>query len=249
MCTVSFIPFSNGGYSLTSNRDEYLRRKSALLPAIKKVHGHTILAPIDGHAKGTWIFASTKGISVCLLNGAFEPYDPAQVFRKSRGVILLEILKYSSVDKFINDIDLKGIAPFTLIIIQDRKKTQKLYEFIWDGESKYVRYPSAEKPQIWSSCTLYDVSIRKKRELFFDDWIQREYFGKNRPITDFHLLDSRDNAAIPIILKSEIHGTVSMTSLTYEKARIRIDYYDLINDKTYSKSINKPALLDTAAAI
>ena len=91
MCTVTFIPVRDE-FFITSNRDEKLGRKTAVTPVAYKQDGHYLIYPKDADAGGTWIALKENGDAVVLLNGAFLPHVPLPPYRKSRGLILLDII-------------------------------------------------------------------------------------------------------------------------------------------------------------
>ena len=91
MCTVSFVS-SNGKVILTSNRDENIIRPSAIEPKHYLINNKNIVFPKDAKAGGTW-YAITENANVAiLLNGAAEKHQLKSFYRKSRGLILLDII-------------------------------------------------------------------------------------------------------------------------------------------------------------
>src|ERR1043165_8417400 len=100
MCTVTFIP-TKDGICLTSNRDEHYTRGKAIKP--RKVNDITF--PADKDAGGTWIALKENGDAGVLLNGAFEKPLPAPSYRKSRGLVFLEIMQ---APLLIDEVDLSG---------------------------------------------------------------------------------------------------------------------------------------------
>lgn len=95
MCTVTFLPLGHR-VLLTSNRDEKVIRKKAIVPSIARYDETQILFPKDAQAGGTWIGVSEKGTAMVLLNGGFIKHEPAAAYRKSRGLIFLDILSQPS---------------------------------------------------------------------------------------------------------------------------------------------------------
>ena len=132
MCTVSFIPVDDK-FFITSNRDEKLNRKTALSPSIHEYKGVKFLFPKDTDAGGTWIAMKENGDAAVLLNGAFINHTAEPHYRKSRGLILLDILADEMPSTAFSKIDLKNIEPFTMILFQNKS----LFEFRWDGVEKF----------------------------------------------------------------------------------------------------------------
>ena len=182
MCTVTFIPLSNK-VLLTSNRDEKGIRKRAIHPAVEQFPKARLLFPKDAQAGGTWIGVADSGAVVVLLNGGFIKHEPAAEYRKSRGLIFLDILSESPALSSFNKINLIGIEPFTLVIWEGTK----LHECRWSGEEKYIREMDASQPHIWSSVTLYSSDIIHKREQWFNNWLQQHPKPSVEDIRKFHL--------------------------------------------------------------
>ena len=132
MCTVSFLPLENDNFILTSNRDETPLRKT-ISPKIYQENDVELLSPKDAFAGGTWIGASNRKRIVCLLNGAFEKHQRKEFYRKSRGIIVTELLTVEDAVSEIEQTNFIDIEPFTLVLI-DFKKELKIFELIWDGE-------------------------------------------------------------------------------------------------------------------
>src|SRR5688500_10833072 len=91
MCTVTFIP-SKQGMFLTSNRDEKNLRASAVYPAVYEFSSGKTIFPKDADAGGTWIAVHQNGNAIVLLNGGLFKHIPAPPYRKSRGLIVLDLI-------------------------------------------------------------------------------------------------------------------------------------------------------------
>src|SRR5215203_4046611 len=113
MCTVTFIPLSDRVF-ITHNRDEQKSRTKALPPANYIINDQTVLFPKDSQGGGSWIGINKRGHSAVLLNGAFDKHIQAPSYRKSRGLILLDILASHDLLQTFQTIDLENIEPFTL---------------------------------------------------------------------------------------------------------------------------------------
>jgi hypothetical protein len=167
MCTLTYIPFSNGDFLVTSNRDEGTQRKPASLPqSIPYSLGHHVLAPIDGEAGGSWIGVSDDHRMAVLLNGAFAAHKHHPPYRKSRGLVVLDAFGYPGFPDFCNDYGLNGIEPFTMVMITYHKEPV-ISILQWDGQRKYQKEADAQRPHIWMAPKLYpEDSMRKAGEEF-----------------------------------------------------------------------------------
>ena len=102
MCTVSFVR-ANDSIIITSNRHENIRRQNAVKPALYESSDKRIIFPKDPRAGGTWFAATDTGVVCVLLNGAFEKHIPVPPYRKSRGLVLLEIIENEDPRKPLSD--------------------------------------------------------------------------------------------------------------------------------------------------
>ena len=128
MCTVTYIPVNNK-YFISSNRDEKSNRGQAIPPAVYRQNDKMLIFPKDPDAGGSWIALHENGNAAVLLNGAFEKHDPLPPFRKSRGLIFLNIISQEKPVRYFQQADLLQIEPFTLVIAENNN----LYECRWDG--------------------------------------------------------------------------------------------------------------------
>jgi uncharacterized protein with NRDE domain len=70
-----------------------------------------VIYPKDPKAGGTWYVVDENGTVLVLLNGAEEKHTIKLSYRKSRGLIVLDIIGNVSPRDFWNTIDLDGIEP------------------------------------------------------------------------------------------------------------------------------------------
>lgn len=225
MCTVTFLPLENFNFILTSNRDERKERET-LFPKKYIEDDVTLTFPKDKMAGGTWIGTSSKKRLVCVLNGAFENHIKKESYKKSRGVLAKEILKNENLVSYIENLNLEGIEPFTLIIV-DWKHELDLYELIWDEQQKHFSKLKNE-PKIWSSSTLYSNAIKEKRKKWFKDWAKSNEFA-SETILDFHHSEIGDKEQ-SILMKRPNVETVSITSVKKNDTIVEMRYEDIIEN-------------------
>ena len=111
MCTVTFIPGRDDIY-LTSNRDEQTARRQALYPQVYE----ELIYPKDAMAGGSWIALKNSGDAAVLLNGAFVKHQRVSTWRKSRGLVFLDIIQAEQPLTSFQDLQLNDIEPFTLVL-------------------------------------------------------------------------------------------------------------------------------------
>jgi len=225
MCTVTFIPLGNK-ILLTSNRDEKGIRKKAIPPTITTINTTKLLFPQDAQAGGTWIAASDSGTLMVLLNGGFIKHEPAAAYRKSRGLVFLDVLSEAKALPAFKRINLLGIEPFTLIIWED----EMLHECRWSGEEKYIREMDTTQPHIWSSVTLYTSEIIHRREQWFKNWLQQHPQPSAADIRKFHLFGGEGDQENDICMnRNNTMFTVSVTNMECNYKQVVMRYEDLVN--------------------
>ncbi|QEC66039.1 NRDE family protein [Panacibacter ginsenosidivorans] len=233
MCTVTFIPVKDK-FFITSNRDEKILRKPALPPKAYTFGIATIIYPKDADAGGTWIAMHENGNAVVLLNGGFEKHIPAPSYKKSRGIVLLEVINAPSPLTRFHEISLSNIEPFTLVLLDDNN----LYECRWDGDIKHAKELNNTKAHIWSSVTLYDKAIIQKREQWFIEWINTNPAPSMQDILHFHLFagDGDDHNDLRMNRNNKML-TVSATGMEISNEKAIMHYLDLNNDKLYKQEL------------
>jgi hypothetical protein len=233
MCTVTFIPVRDE-FFITSNRDEKLSRKQAITPVAYKQEGHYLIYPKDANAGGTWIALKENGDAIVLLNGAFLPHIQQPPYRKSRGLILLDIINTPRPSLSLVKINLDGIEPFTLVLME----SGSLYEFRWDGQERYCKQLSAHRPHIWSSSTLYDGLVVKKREQWFAAFLNRNPNPTQLDILNFHRFTGDGDRANDLLMEREDkYATVSITSLFLTAERGSMKYLSVPTGEMTEKKI------------
>jgi len=225
MCTVSFIPVNNK-IIITSNRDEKHWRSPAIAPKLYPLKTGNTLFPRDADAGGTWIAAHENGNAIVFLNGGFIKHEPKPPYRKSRGVVLIDLIDHENPYKQFIEIDLDNIEPFTAIIFDD----EKLFECRWDGERKYNIELNAQQPHIWSSVTLYDDQVIAKRKKWFEEWIQENQVPSQDDILSFHQFTGDGDAHNDLLMDRDgIVFTVSITSIEMDEQNALMKYLDIKN--------------------
>ena len=162
MCLVSYVP-RNGQIVLTSNRDESISRQKPL-PVDSYAHSNKTLTYPKDIAGGTWITHDNNSNAIILLNGAHKKHVRASSYRKSRGLIVLELMSAPDSLQAWQDIDLQDIEPFTLVHFTD----SKLYDHVWDGIAKVTTEMDTTKAHLWMSATLYTRDYYKNIQKRFE---------------------------------------------------------------------------------
>lgn len=225
MCTLTYLPKATG-FLFTGNRDESVERKPALLPTAYNINGLSIVFPKDGEAGGTWMAASKK-LTACLMNGAFEQHLPQPPYRKSRGLVLLDLFNYTTLEKFSIEYDCTGIEPFTIVAVAEGN----INEIRWDGCNLYFTILPKNKPEIWSSAQMYPPEVRQQREEWFSEWLKERSQYKRDEILQFHRFKSEADAdEEKILIDRGFLKTVSISSIDLTGNNGNFLYYDLASN-------------------
>lgn len=222
MCTVSYIPCADGIF-ITSNRDENDLRAHAIPPSAENFGKYKLLYPKDPGTGGTWFAIRNTGEVAVLLNGAFEKHVKLPSYRKSRGLIILEIMQSEFPEKIFEALDLSDIENFTLLLYRNKC----LWEYRWDGLQKYTESKNPDLPHIWSSATLYSDPVRKNREQWFSSWLEEESEIDQQKIIHFHQSAGGEDKENGLLMKRSTISTVSITSVKINMAEIMMRYEDL----------------------
>ncbi len=224
MCTVTFIPKSNNDFILTSNRDEAPGRET-FPPEIYEEDGLNLLYPKDAVAGGTWIGVSEKSRVVCLMNGGFVAHERKPFYRKSRGLVVKDLLKTDDLQAEIENYYFNEIEPFTAILVEWESEVL-LFQLVWDGlDYHFSQEPWA--PQIWSSSPLYPENLKKKREQWFSEFLMETIKPSEEELLHFHKTAGEGDLNSNLIMDRGFIKTKSITQIVKKKEQVSMRYEDL----------------------
>lgn len=233
MCTVSFVRSGNKTI-ITSNRDEQPARP-ALPPQKYEINGRTVLFPKDAQSGGTWYAMTETGTVLVLLNGAAEKHHHNPPYRKSRGIVVLDIVSAGSPLAFWKDIDLEKIEPFTLVLFEK----EKLYQLRWNETEKETTALDASQNHIWSSSTLYPEAIRKERAAWFRTFLNTKPNVSEQEMYHFHrYTEGEDSENGLVIDRNGLLKTLSITQTVIEGGKVVLSHYDLLGQQQYNNSFS-----------
>lgn len=235
MCTVSFIE-AGGKVIITSNRDEQIKRKTALPPQSYTIHGQEIIFPKDPKGGGTWFaIHPARQAVIVLLNGAKEAHIPKPPYRKSRGQIVLSLITENQSKLAWQSIDLENIEPFTIVLYEENTLTQ----LQWNGLQKTEQHLTKQSPHIWSSSTLYKKEIQEKRENWFNAFVQAGQLSSQN-ILDFHQFTQNDDLENGLKMNRDGNlQTLSICQVVLHQQEFFISYLDLIEQTKTEINVTK----------
>ena len=232
MCTVSFV-FADRKTIITSNRDEKVLRPSAIEPQKYLINHKNIYFPKDQKAGGTWYAVSENGTVLVLLNGAEEKHQLKSFYRKSRGLIVLEIISSDNQIDYWDSLDLSDIEPFTLVLFQD----SKLYQLRWNGIAKETLPLNVFQNHIWSSSTLYSKDIRDKRTNWFREFLEDKPQINEQELFNFHRYTEEENQEHGLVInRNDLMKTLSITQTVIEENKVVLLHHDLQQQKDFTNT-------------
>ncbi|HLF50818.1 NRDE family protein [Flavobacterium sp.] len=232
MCTVSFV-CSNDKIIITSNRDEKVIRPSAIEPRNYSINNKNIIFPKDPKAGGTWYAVDENGTVLVLLNGASEKHKVILPYRKSRGLIVLDLIGSLNPLEHWQEFDLDNIEPFTLVLFQN----QKLYQLRWDGEEKETTNLDISQNFVWSSSTLYPKEVRETRSQWFYSFLETKSEITADEMLNFHRYTEDKNTENGLVInRNNEMKTLSITQSVIENNKVTILHCDLLSQKDFVTS-------------
>ncbi|MEM8527897.1 MAG: NRDE family protein [Bacteroidota bacterium] len=226
MCTVSFYQDEHRTI-ITSNRDEHIDRPTATIPVKKRIDGDWFYAPIDPQSQGTWFGVKQDGSIFVLLNGAEKKHRYQPPYRKSRGLILLEIISATNLVEVWNTMNLEQIEPFTVIAYANNK----LAQLRWDGSLKSNCPLDTKEVHIWSSATLYNADIAQKRKTWLRQFLEKN--SKNiggAKLLHFHIHTKKEDTENGLVInRKNSLLTKNITQCVLQNKRFTLTHLDLIN--------------------
>lgn len=227
MCTATYLPINQrGDVILTFSRDEQPQRSPKSLTR-DSVNGLQICFPRDTMQGGTWLAAADNGTWVCLLNGAFAKHQRQPPYRRSRGLVLLDVFQYDSFQTFTERYNFIDIEPFTILSY----KNKCLFELRWDAHNKHLKKLENDLPHIWSSATLYPPEWQVEREAWFETWqrqVELQPTTAAELIMDFHYNGGEKQPEYGLIMQRP-NGvqTVSISQIVVANGTSQLRYHEL----------------------
>jgi uncharacterized protein with NRDE domain len=233
MCTVSFIA-TKQNYVFTFNRDEQALRQTPYFINKENVGFKTIYFTKDVLAGGTWFSADSKGNVAMLFNGAFSKHKKLHTYKKSRGVILRNLISANTIKASFNNENFLDTEPFSIILFEDKN----LFRLVWDGEKKYEIPLEKNLPYIFSSATLYTDEVQEMRRQWMKDFIKNEQAITSDTVLNFHSNYKKEDKENGLIIYREGScSTLSISQAVVEGDTILLKHIDIRTGKKYTDQI------------
>lgn len=160
-----------------------MARPKAIPPQSYVLNGKTVTFPKDPQAGGTWIAFSDE-YTICLLNGALKKHQHKPPYKQSRGKIIPDFFNFEGFLSFSETYDFQGIENFTLIVIDN--KAMSIDKLVWDGEHALHNTLDHKESHMFSSVTLYSDEIITQRQLWFQEFLNRNPQFSPEDVMNFH---------------------------------------------------------------
>ncbi len=216
MCTLT-VHRDDRRVLVTMNRDDSAAREE-VPPTLWESAEYPFVAPRDLQAGGTWIGVNCHGVVACLLNR----YDAAPAGRMSRGKIVLEAMRGSSLNTAYDALialDHRDYLPFTCLAIGEHAATR----LDWTGS--HLRQgeitPLGEIMMLTSSSWHFDEVAAQREALFRETWAERD--DAIDKIATFHSRRVRANDAwAPMMMRDHSRTkSIAQVELTSRGAEMR----------------------------
>ncbi len=218
MCLVSFVPLKDR-ILITSSRDENVGREKPVLVHDWIRNKKSLSFPQDVKG-GTWIGYDDFNNFLVLLNGARTKHKRAAAYRKSRGLIVLDLLDAEDILAAWQAVDLTDIEPFTLLHYSSKGD---FWEWVWDGQNKITTQLDTKLSHCWLSSTLYTpqewAAMKVKFQASLPELKTRD------AIRSFHLENRYETKLTGLVIPSI--KTVSNTTVEFKGGAVKLDYLDV----------------------
>ncbi|MBL7735145.1 MAG: NRDE family protein [Chitinophagaceae bacterium] len=227
MRTVTYIPSKNDIF-ITSIRKEKIVHTAALPPEQYSFSSGSIIFPKEIDTGGSWIACHANGNAVAFLNETVTADASEPSYRKSRGLILLDLADHTTPFNCFLAINLNRIAPFTAVILD----SFHLFECSWDGRSKSFNELDAQTPHIWSSALYVNDAADKRKAQFEESVATIKTFG-SKSILDLHqALDNKEPTELQAGAAERLL-TTSITLITIGPQLAKMQYLDVIAGQVF----------------
>jgi len=221
MCTISFLPKSQGFY-LAMNRDERLDRFTALPPIVVDLAKRGAIFPREPTG-GTWISANDAGICLALINWHRVEREPKHDVI-SRGEVVRELAGKSTADEIgygVMKLPLHKLRPFRLIAIVPSKR--RVLEWRWDFERLTMQSHQWQR-QHWFSSGLDERRAERERQRVCDAAHKKQSVRNLSWLRRLHRSHAPKRGPFSICMHRTDATTVSYTEVAVSRRRATMRY-------------------------
>jgi len=133
-----------------------------------------------------------------------------------------QFFEFNQAVDFFENYNFWNIEPFTMIIVD-----QDIYEFRWDGSTKYVKTLDKTEVHIWSSCTLYNQQSQDKREQLLRISLANTNLDDSEALIKAHTFYIPQDQSNGLFIDRDIVKTISHTQVKLTGSVISMKHFDL----------------------
>jgi len=222
MCTVSFVPNSNG-FLIGMNRDEQRSRVMGNPPSIRRCGDLAALYPSEPGG-GTWVGVNSAGICAALINWYSRSQEQGKA-PVSRGTIiphLMGCLNLEQIDRSLMTLPLDHMNPFRLFIIGRESGVVREYR------SEGTDFEQLEHPWLtghWFSSGIHETSVAATRGAVCSKANSEPDAGTLRWLKRLHSSHDPEEGESSICMHRHDAVTVSMTLLQFQNQTVSMSYH------------------------
>jgi Transport and Golgi organisation 2 len=223
MCTVSFLPKSQGFY-LAMNRDEKQDRFTSLAPMVVELEAHRAVFPLEPTG-GTWISANDAGVCLALVNWHRIKREPNNGIR-SRGEVVRKLAGISTSDEIsaaITKLPLRKLRPFRLIAIVSAEN--RVIEWRWNLNRLSVRKHSWESRH-WFSSSFDEAMAEAERTRVCAAQLDESAKRDVKWLRRLHRSHEPERGPFSICMHRPTNATVSYTEVAVSGRSVVMCYKD-----------------------
>jgi hypothetical protein len=223
MCTVTVVPHQTG-IRVMCNRDERRSRPAALPPQVHDLGGRRAAFPVDPQGGGSWVGVNDAGIGVTLLNVSGPSHSSRQEPKRSRGLIVPEILWCGSLSNVLDTVaslDARLCEMFQLVVTHGFT----VVDATGDGVRTVIRRQiTVDTPLLFTSSSLGDALVEAPRQQLFQRMVVERRSGWLRGQERFHRHQWPSRPEISVRMERDDALTVSRTVVDVTRERRSLSY-------------------------
>jgi hypothetical protein len=223
MCTVTVVP-REGGVRVLCNRDEQRTRPLALPPRIHDLGNRRAVFPMDPQGGGTWIGVNDAGLVVALLNANPATRTSGNDAARSRGHIVLDLLRCETLRHAIagaENLDPRSFEPFRVVIVHRNRVAVAASH---RAESIRCHEVPLDGPLLFTSSSLGDELVTTPRQRLFERMVILSRAGWLAGQTRFHQHRWPRRPEISVRMERRDALTVSRTTIDITHRERRVLY-------------------------
>jgi hypothetical protein len=223
MCTVTVVPHETG-VRVMCNRDERRSRPAALPPQVHDLGGRLAAFPVDPRGGGSWVGVNDAGIIVTLLNVSGRLHGFSKKPRRSRGLIVREVLRSGSLSDVLETVASLDASLFEMFRLVVMHRFTAL-EATGDGVRTAIRRQiTVDTPLLFTSSSLGDALVEAPRTQLFQRMVLKRRSGWLRGQARFHRHLWPSRPEISVCMERDDALTVSRTVVDVTGARRSLLY-------------------------